>query len=238
VFYLANLEGTCHNLVMERKPAYIVLEGPDGCGKTSQMRLLQQKFTEANEPYVAIREPGATGIGKQIREILLTGHADKLDAISEVLLFSADRHHTLKTLTQPEMANGMHILSDRCYLTTMTFQGYGRGLSLTVLEDLTEFAMEGVKPDLIIILDVSPEISLARKDVQLESEKSRSTSLENRFESIGHAFHSRIREGYLKEAERHADFMTVVDATQSIEAVHREIVTIINQRLGFSLPVA
>lgn len=218
-----------------KTPAYIVLEGPDGCGKTTQMKRLQAAFTAANQPFVAVREPGATGIGKHIREILVTGHADKLDAITETFLLCADRHHNIRSLIAPSLQDGLHILSDRCYLSTYAFQGYGRGLSLTSIEDMTDLAVGTTRPNLIIIIDVPVEISLARKNIQLAATEHAAEAAENRFESIGSGFHERIRNGYHEEAKRNPETCVIIDGTQSPDAVFESIRSLLQSRLGIHI---
>ncbi|MCA3243841.1 MAG: dTMP kinase [Alphaproteobacteria bacterium] len=209
---------------------YIAIEGPDGAGKTTQLKLLAKAFEQAQLKYITVREPGGTDVGKQLREILLTGHADKMDGVMEALLFSADRRHTAMTITKPSLEKGMFVLSDRTYLTTMVFQGYGRGLNRDILETLTQIAIDTIRPDLMVVLDVDEQTSLQRKGVQAQAGLQ-----EIRFESMGESFHARNRKGYLSEAAKNSETYWVLDASQGMEAIHHSIVAEINQRFGLNL---
>ncbi|TKW61335.1 MAG: dTMP kinase [Blastochloris viridis] len=209
---------------------YIALEGPDGAGKTTQMKALADSFAHAEKEYILVREPGATDVGKQLREILLTGHADKLDGVTEVLLFSADRRHTIRTLVRPAMAEGKFVLSDRTYLSTLVFQGYGRGLDIPLIEKLTDFAVEDTRPDLMLVLDVPVEVGLGRKDPLFEQGLT-----ESRMESVGTDFHTKNRAGYLEQVAKHPETHTLINAAQTPAEVHREILGVINSRFGTNL---
>lgn len=209
---------------------YIALEGPDGAGKTTQMKALADSFAQAGKEYVLVREPGSVGIGKQIREILLTGHADKLDGITEVLLFSADRRHNIRNVVRPALAEDKFVLSDRTYLSTFVFQGYGRGLDLKMLETLTDIAIEDTRPDLMLVLDVPVEVGLGRKD-PLFAEGLK----EDRMESIGTDFHTKNRAGYLEQVAKHPETHQLINAAQTPAEVHRDILNTINQRFGTKL---
>lgn len=211
-------------------PRYIALEGPDGSGKSTQMKMLVRAFEEAGLPFVQIREPGATEVGKQIREILLTGACDKLDATTEALLFSADRRHTILTVVRAALAKGEFVLSDRTFLSTMVFQCYGGTVPLAIVETLTAIAVEETRPDLQVILDLPVELSLNRKAPQFQAGLD-----ENRMESKGDEYHRRNREGYLMEAAKHPQTYAVIDAVGTPAEVHGRIIETINARLGLSL---
>lgn len=208
-------------------PRYIALEGPDGSGKSTQMNYLQQAFEAAGLPVLRVRDPGATDVGKKIREILLTGNESKLDGMTEALLFSADRRCTVRELVRPALAEGTHVIADRTYLTTLVFQGYGRGLPLETLNMLTDVAVNETRPDLQVILDLPVEVSLNRKAPQFQAGLD-----ESRFESIGSEFHRKNREGYLLEAAKHPQTYAVVPADGTPLEVHKRIVETINGRLA------
>jgi dTMP kinase len=209
---------------------YIALEGPDGAGKTTQMKALADSFAAADLEFALVREPGATDVGKQLREILLTGHADKLDGVTEALLFSADRRHTIRTIVRPALAEGKYVLSDRTYLTTLVFQGHGRGLSLPMLEALTDFAIEDTRPHLMLVLDLPVNVGLARKDPLFAEGLT-----ESRMESIGTEFHTKNRAGYLDQVAKNPDTHQLINAAQTPEQVHADILAAINTRFNLNL---
>lgn len=208
---------------------YIALDGLDGCGKTSQLKRLKACLEANNVPAVAIREPGGTEVGIKIREILVTGEGDKLDGVGEALLFSADRRQTMLKVTRPALERGEWVLSDRSFLTTTVFQGYGRGLPLETLETLHAIAVEDTRPHVQVILDLPVEVGLARKGVQANAGLD-----ETRFESLGSSFHQRVREGYHAEAAKNPA-VVIVDASADMDTVHQRIVAAINTKLGVSL---
>ena len=201
-----------------KPPFYIALEGPDGAGKTTQMTLLRQALTAAGVGFVAMREPGTTG------------HGDKLDATTEALLFSADRRHTVVSVVRPALARGDWVLSDRTYLTTLVFQGYGGGLSLEMLNALTDVAVEDTRPDVQVVLDLPVEESLGRKDPLFQQGLT-----ESRFENKGAEYHQRNRDGYKAEVAKNPDRYVLVDARGSPAEVHARIIEALNARLQVGL---
>lgn len=208
---------------------YIALDGLDGSGKSSQLKLLARALAAGGIGCVNIREPGGTDVGLKIREILLTGAADKLDPVGEALLFSADRRQTMLKVTKPALDAGQWVLSDRSFLTTTVFQGYGRGLSLELLDTLHRIAVEEVRPHVQVILDLPVEVGLSRKGVQFEAGLD-----ESRFESLGLAFHQRVRQGYHAEAAKDGHIL-IVDANADLPTVHARIVDALNRKLGTDL---
>lgn len=209
---------------------YIALEGPDGAGKTTQMALLEKAFAAAAIPLVRVREPGSTPVGEDIRKILLTGDNDKLTPMAEALLFSAQRNVLVEKVIRPALAQGTWVLADRTFLTTLAFQGYGRGMDVDVLKELTHLAIGDTRPHLMVVLDVPPETGLSRKGVQQAEGLT-----ETRFESVGQAFHTRNREGFLQYVKDEPTRAVRIEATGTVEAVHTAIVEAINAKFGLSL---
>lgn len=209
---------------------YIALEGPDGAGKTTQMKALADSFAQADLEYVLVREPGATDIGKQLREIVLTGKDDKLDGETEAFLFSADRRITMRNIVRPALAEDKFVLSDRTFLSTFVFQGYGRGFNLNILKTLTDIAVEDTRPSLMLVLDLPVEVGLARKDPLFAEGLT-----ESRMESIGSEFHTRNRNGYLEQVAQNPETHMIINAAQTPAQVHNDILTAINTRFNTNL---
>lgn len=212
------------------KGRFITFEGGDGTGKSTQIKLLADFLKEQNVPVVTTREPGGTPLGQELRSLLLTGDKDKMDAVTEALLFFADRHIHLTEKIWPALAKGEWVLSDRFADSTFAYQlyGYNGRLSQETLERLYQIAVGDFKPDLTIILDIDPEIGIKRSLARATGEAVK----EIRFENIDMGFHQRLRKGYLEIAAREPERCVVLDAARSIEDIHRNIVKVVSERLG------
>lgn len=195
---------------------FITFEGPEGGGKTTQLRLLHQALEAQGHSVIATREPGGTAIGNAIRAILLDAQHSRMSPRAEALLFNAARAQLIDEIVQPALASGQIVLCDRFADSTLAYQGYGRDLALRDLHNLINFATLGVKPHLTLFLDLPAERGLQRK--------SQLAGLEwNRMEAEALAFHQRVHDGFLALVAAEPARWLVVDATQSIEAVHQAI---------------
>lgn len=192
---------------------FITFEGPEGGGKTTQLRLLQTALAERGRPVVATREPGGTPIGNAIRSILLDPHYRGMSPRTEALLFNAARAQVLDELIQPALAAGTIVLCDRFADSTLAYQGYGRQLSLADLQMLIAYATQGIRPHLTVFLDLPAETGLQRKQ---DAEW-------NRMEAEQLAFHQRVRAGFYALVAAEPARWLVVDATQSIAQVQQTI---------------
>jgi len=168
---------------------FITFEGGEGCGKSTQSRLLLKKLKQQNIPVVLTHEPGGTALGDEIREALKRRRDSFISPQAELFLFAASRAQLVAELIRPALEDGKVVICDRFTYSTLVYQGYGRGLGLTAIEMVNNMATGNLNPDLIILLDISPEQGLARK-----------RSLKDRFELEDLSFHRRVREGYLKMA--------------------------------------
>jgi len=199
------------------KGKFITIEGCDGSGKTTQGLLLKKTFEELNIPFLLTREPGGTYISEQIRDIILNKKNKKMVWRTEALLYAASRSQLVGEEIIPSLAEGVHVICDRYVDSTLAYQGYGRGLNLLELIDINFFATNGLKPDLTILLDIDPG----------ETVKRRSGREPDRLEKEEIEFHLKVREGYLKIAEKESERFRIVSANQSIEDVHKEIVELV-----------
>ncbi len=212
----------------------ITFEGPEGAGKSTQIRLLSEALQQKGYPVLITREPGGVPTGEAIRQIVL--YAEGILPETEALLFLAARaEHTLKVILPALQANRI-VLCDRFIDSTIAYQGYGLGLDLEVLRLLNRFATRGLTPHLTFLLDLDPEVGLKRVNHQKRSRRSASAgqmefSLEQpsgrpprtRFEERDKDFHYRVREGYLIEAQREAHRFRILDATLPPEELHHHI---------------
>ncbi len=194
---------------------FIVLDGPDGCGKSSQARLLMDWLQSQGVPTVGFRDPGATAIGEKIREILLSPAHEAMTTPAEVLLYMAARVQLWAEKIKPALSEGKCVVLDRWLSSTCAYQGYAGAFGMEKVIEIAQDSLERVWPDLTIILDVDLKTAAQRLKRELD-----------RMERKGDGYHSRVREGFLKLAEGRPDFV-VVDATGSMEATHRQIVTVV-----------
>jgi dTMP kinase len=198
---------------------FITLEGPDGSGKTTQAQLLYEYLQERGYPVFMTREPGGTGIGDQIREVLHSLENTEMLPQTEILLYSASRAQLVGQIIRPHLARGEIVLCDRYADSTLAYQGYGHGLDLQVLQVVTAFATGGLKPDLTIYLDIDVEEGLRRKLAAHQVGEAEW----NRMDQQELAFHRRVREGYLQMAAAEPERWVVIEAAQPADVAQRAI---------------
>jgi len=194
---------------------FITFEGPDGSGKTTQIQLLYQYLRERGYPVYLTREPGGTSIGDQIRAVLHDVGNAEMRPEAEILLYSASRAQLVGQVIRPRLAAGEVVLCDRYAESTLAYQGHGRQLDLPMLRAITAFATGGLRPDLIVYLDLPVEEGLRRRLVAY-----RTNGAEwNRMDQEEAAFHRRVRAGYLEMAAAEPDRWLVVDAAQPVDVI-------------------
>ena len=175
---------------------FITLEGIEGCGKTTQINHLRSFFENRGQACVVTREPGGTAIGQQIRSILLNPSSKDIVPKAELLLYMADRAQHIATVVKPSLAEDKVVLCDRYFDATVVYQGYARGLDTRFLCELHRQVLEDFKPDITLLLDLSPRIGLARAWKELNS--GNRNGAESRFEEETLSFHEKVRAGYLR----------------------------------------
>ena len=197
---------------------FITLEGGEGSGKSVQARALYKRLLQSAIPTLLTYEPGGTPCGNKIGRWLKWAEAQDISPLTELLLFNASRAQLVSEVIRPNLKNGMVVICDRYTDSTIAYQSYGRGLDLDMVESVNNTATQGLKPDLIVLLDIPVEEGLARKRVKKQ----------DRFEQEDIAFHQRVRDGFLKLAADEPQRWLVLDATQS----KAEIEEIIWQRVS------
>jgi len=202
---------------------FIVFEGPEGGGKSSQLQRLAEELRARGIPVVTTREPGGTELGNQLRALLLGLTDYAILPKAEVLLLAAARTQHIHEVIAPALGRGMVVLCDRYVDSTYAYQGAGRGLDLGPLLCIQEYATGGLEPGLRLLLDVAVETGLARRYAE--------TSSVNRIDLADHEFHQRVRNAYLQAARANPDGWVIVDAEQTPEAVAEDILRACIERL-------
>ncbi|HEV2352313.1 MAG TPA: dTMP kinase [Terriglobia bacterium] len=204
---------------MKKPGIFITLEGIDGTGKSTQHRLLAEYLRKGGHNVTATREPGSTLVGEQIRDILLASKTRKLAPLAELLLMYSARAQHLEEVVRPALARGEIVVSDRFSDASMAYQGFGRKLGATTVEAVDRIVCGTTKPDLTLLLDLSPRLALKRA----HSREVRHNSKHGRFEVQGLSFHERVRRGYLAIARKEPGRVKLIHANQAVTEVQDEI---------------
>ena len=206
---------------------FITFEGGEGCGKSTQIRLLASRLKEAGREVLLTREPGGTALAERIRGLVREESADPPNARAETLLFLASRAQLVANVIRPALEAGTWVLCDRFSDSTLAYQGYGRGLDLETLCRLNAFATGGLVPDRTILLDVPPEVATAR----MRARERLTHDAADRMEKAGEAFHLRLREGFLRLAAEDPGRIALISAAGSVEEVAEAVWTSIRHML-------
>jgi dTMP kinase len=198
---------------------FITFEGPEGSGKTTQIRLLEQRLKAESVAVLCTREPGGSPIGEQIRHVLHDLGNQAMDPRAEALLYSAARAQHVAQVILPALRADQVVISDRYAESTLAYQGYGHGLDLGVLKQITAFATYEVQADLVIYMDLDVALGLQRKRQDLQAGRGEW----NRMDDQAVAFHRRVRQGYLDMAAAEPARWLVIDAVEPIERIHDRV---------------
>ncbi|MFZ4126220.1 MAG: dTMP kinase [Rickettsiales bacterium] len=207
---------------------FITLEGGEGAGKSTQIKLLAQALEQAGLKALTTREPGGSVGAEAIRKLVVEGAADRWDPVTESLLFMTARYDHLETKIKPALARGEWVVCDRFFDSTYIYQGIAKGVSTEWLNQLYSLLYGNTKPDLTLLLDIDPKEGLSRANA-------RNSGAETRFENMDLSFHQKLRDGFLKRAKEEPARIAVIDAAASIETIHKHIVEAVNQRFQLSL---
>ncbi len=201
---------------------FITFEGGDGSGKTYQSKALYRKLCQQGIASVITQEPGGTPLGNKIRNILKLHSQSVISPEAELFLFNACRVHLINEVIKPGLQKGSVVICDRFADSTTVYQGYGRGIDLETVKTVNQIALQGIGPDITVLLDIPAEIGLSRKG----------TNSKDRFENQGISFHDRIRKGFLQLASEEPERWLVIDGLMS----RRDIFDIIWNRVKYLLP--
>lgn len=206
---------------------FIALEGPDGSGKSTITRLLGNYFRDKNIDYIITREPGGTTIGEDIRDLILDTKNTEMGPETEALLYAASRGQHIHEKIGPALRQGKVVLCDRFVLSSLAYQGVGRGLGIKEVKAINDFAIKDIYPDLILFFHIDPEHTLKRKTKILGGD---------RLEKEGNDFHKKVYDGYMELIKMYPKNIEIIDATKSVKEVLdqsiQEIEKILNLREG------
>lgn len=204
---------------------FISFEGGEGSGKTTQIKLLANWLSGVWPGKVTqTREPGGTHGAELIRELLVKGDEARWDSVTEALLMTASRRDNLCRIILPALKDGDAVITDRFFDSTTVYQGIVGGVDPALIAELNARSLDGVTPDITLLLDIDPVIGLSRS--------TRGENEETRFENKGIAFHERVRSGYLDLAARNPDRFLVIDASRNEKLIHDDIISQVEPKLG------
>jgi len=200
--------------------AFISFEGIDGCGKSTQLRLLASELRVRRLDVVTTREPGGTTLGQKLRAALLDVQ-EQVDPLAELLVFAADRAQHVRSLLRPSLAENKIVLSDRYADATVAYQGSGRGFAPELIQEIVGLATEGLQPDLTLLFDLSVAESALRTRKRLAAKRS------DRLDSEDAAFHTRVRDAYVAIAKADPKRVRLIDARGSSPETHAMVMDIV-----------
>lgn len=205
--------------------AFVTFEGIDGCGKSTQLRLLASQLRMLGHEVVTTREPGGTALGNRLRAALLDAE-ENVDPLAELLIFAADRAQHVRTIVSPALAAGHIVLSDRYADATVAYQGAGRGFTPELIAQVVEIATGGLKPSLTLVFDLSVAECMARTRRRTNADGSG-----DRLEAEDAAFHTRVRQAYLELAAREPERVRIVDASGPVDETHARVMELVTPLL-------
>lgn len=208
---------------------FITFEGPEGSGKTTQIRLLHEALSKRGVPVIVTREPGGTPVGDQIRKILLDAGNRDMVPVCELLLYWAARAQHVEEVIRPALKSGKLVLCDRYTDSTVAYQGFARGIDFTSLSDLDRIATQNLKPDLTLLFDLPVEVGLARAHGRMQGQTG--ADREDRFENEKLEFHRKVRDGFLELAKQESGRFVVLDAASEPQVLHVQVLKIVTDAL-------
>jgi dTMP kinase len=205
----------------------ITFEGIDGCGKTTQLQLLGDYLAERGLPFISTREPGGTLTGQRIRAVLLDMSDERVEPLTELLLYAADRAQHVRQVILPALEAGQLVLSDRFYDATTVYQGYARGFDLKLVNELNQLAACGLKPALTLLFDLAVEQGLGRTHKRGAEDRGL-----DRLDSEPLEFHRRVRQAYLEIAAQEPERFRIVPAAGSVEETFKLVLKELQSLFG------
>lgn len=201
---------------------FITMEGTDGSGKTTQIKLLEEYLLNKGYKVVCTREPGGTPISEKIREIIIDKNNSEMTDMTEALLYAAARAQHVSQVILPTLKEGGIVISDRFVDSSIVYQGFARSIGERLIKNINKYAIEDLEPDITFFLKLRPEDGLKRKKAQSELD---------RLEAEKFSFHQRVYDGYVRLSKRCKNRIQVIDALKNVDEIHTEIINGINSLL-------
>ncbi len=218
--YTASVEAA-HKELARLAGRFVVFEGPDGCGKTTQLGRLEHACKAAGVALTRVREPGGTTVGEAVREILLSKATHNLSMSAEMLLYMAARAHLVESVIRPALDRGELVLADRFVPSTLAYQGDAGGVRTDEIETIARIATGGLVPDLVVLLDIDETTAAGRLGGELD-----------RIESRGAAFHRKVRQSYLSQAKANQSHWAVIDGAGDENDVWEHVLNAVISKIG------
>ena len=206
-----------------KKGIFITMEGPDGAGKSTQIDLLKKYLEDKGYNILLTRDPGGNDISEAIRGIILNKDFTEMGYMTELLLYASARAQLVKENIKPALEAGTAVIADRFVDSSAVYQGIGRGLGIDTVYKVNVFALQGIMPDMTILMDLDAEVGLARKKNQAELDRMERESVD---------FHKKVVAGYRDLAGRYPERILKVDAALQVQEIHDIIVANIEKKLG------
>lgn len=201
---------------------FITLEGPDGSGKSTIINLITEYLKKEDIEFIQTREPGGTLIGEAIREIILDNDNTKMSYETEALLYAASRAQHIHEKIVPALKDEKLVLCDRFILSSLAYQGVGRGLGIEEVKAINDFALKGIYPDLILFFHIDPKLTLERKLGNVDTD---------RLENLGSEFHKKVYKGYMDLLEMYPKNIVMINASKTIKEVLEQSIEAIKKIL-------
>ena len=198
---------------------FITMEGTDGAGKTTQIKLLEKYLTDKGFKVVCTREPGGAPISEKIREIIIDKNNSEMTDMTEALLYAAARAQHVEEVIMPALKEGDVVISDRFIDSSVVYQGFARSMGERLIKNINKYAVGDLEPDITFLLKLKPEDGLARKRAQAELD---------RLEAEKFSFHQRVYDGYVRLSKRCKSRIKVIDALKTVDEIHNEITEGVN----------
>jgi len=206
---------------------FVVFDGPDGCGKTTQMKLLIAKLEEAGVKIRRLREPGGTPIGEQVRELLLSTKNEGMNVRCEMLLYMASRAQLVQQEIRPALAAGECVVADRFASSTLAYQGGGGGMKVKDILEVAKIAVDGTWPDLTVLFDLDTDVAMGRLNWLNALPMFADMAVKDRIEQRARDYFERVRENYRWQAKQWPQRYRIVDAGQGIPQVEKQVMKVL-----------